>query len=76
MQFKKTRLFVMVGCRNYHFSMIFHLSKGQVNILLILSIDIVNSFYPNIPFLYNLKTLENQRFSSDVFRRYGNETLS
>ena len=30
-----------------------------------------NPFEPNTPFLYPLKTLENQRFS-DVFRGYRN----
>ena len=35
---------------------------------------ILNSFSPNTPSLYPLKTSENQR-SSDIFRRYGNGTL-
>ena len=28
-----------------------------------------NTFYSNVPFLFSLKTSENQRFS-DVFREY------
>ena len=34
----------------------------------------INPFYANVPFLYSLKTSENQRFS-DVFRGYGNGSL-
>ena len=35
----------------------------------------VNSFHVNVPFLYPLKTSENQRFS-DVFREYRNEAFA
>ena len=35
---------------------------------------IINPFHANVPFLYPLKTSENQRFS-DVFGGYRNGTL-
>ena len=34
----------------------------------------IDGFKPNVPFLYPLKTSENQKFS-DVFRGYKNKTL-
>ena len=36
---------------------------------------VISPFYPNVPFLYPLKTSENQSFF-DVFRGYGNGTLA
>ena len=37
--------------------------------------NILNPFQANVPFLYHLKTSENQRFS-DVFREYRKGTLA
>ena len=37
-------------------------------------VNFLNPFQPNVPFLYPLKTLENEMFS-DIFRGYRNGTL-
>ena len=47
----------------------------HINVLVTSQIKMLNPFQANVPFLYPIKMLENQRFS-DVFRRYRKGTLA
>ena len=51
------------------------ISTKSICKLMLLNKDIANPFQVNVPFLYPLKTSENQRFS-EVFTMYSNGTMA